>query len=110
MNTQGGARSRWIVGSQAQKEPGLEQIRNVGTQMVTEASGVDCMTQGSCERGMGKGIRDRALEGSLVSKGRGQVQEGASERCGANPGGVMGAQESQARGQVSCADTVPASR
>lgn len=64
-------------GSQAQKEPGLEQIRNVGTQRVTEASGVDCMTQGSCERRMGKGIWDRALEGSLVSKGRSRVQEGA---------------------------------
>lgn len=49
-DTQGGARIQWIVGSQAQKELGLEQIRNAGTWMVTEASGVDCMTQGSCER------------------------------------------------------------
>lgn len=70
--------------------------------MVTEASGVDCMTQGSCERRMGKGIRDRALEGSLVSKGRGQVQEGIGQRCGANPGGVVGAQESQDRSGQLC--------
>lgn len=49
---------------------------------MTEASGMDSMAQGSCERRMGKGIQDRALEGSLVSKGRGQVQEGTSQRWG----------------------------